>query len=155
MNFIASQAHSPWWAFAVVAAACFAATGCSGSASGSTERELVQGVIYCGRTPLKEGIVRFEPDKSNPSLATATGMIQSDGQFQLETETGRPVQPGRYRVIVTDGQGNMDGNIRSRSGDICLYGDTGQTAQVIAGAENQFRFHLPGPDGPRDMPEGQ
>ncbi|GAA4420937.1 hypothetical protein [Bremerella cremea] len=104
---------------------------------------------------MKEGTVRFEPDSSNESHPTATGQIQTDGAFQLATESGEALPPGRYRVIVTDSNGGIDGNIRSRSGELCVYGDTGQIAQVTAGGSHQFHFRMPGPDGPRDMPEGE
>ncbi|MEW4453611.1 hypothetical protein AB1L30_13135 [Bremerella sp. JC817] len=139
----------------LTAACSLAFAGCGGDSQASDDSQLVQGVIYCGKTPLKEGTVRFEPDPSNPSHPSATGQIQTDGTFHLATESGEALPPGRYRVIVADSSGGVDGNVRSRSGEICIYGDTGQIAQITAGGSHQFHFRMPGPDGPRDMPEGE
>jgi len=130
-------------------------TGCFGSPVGATGREVVEGVVYCGRQPLDAGTVRFEPADQASSLPIVSAAIQSNGEFQLGTDPGEEVLPGRYRVIVTDAAGNAEGEVRSRAGQVCLYGDTGQIAQVIAGGKNQFRFVMPGPDGPRDAPEGE
>ncbi|MEW4565459.1 hypothetical protein AB1K70_23230 [Bremerella sp. JC770] len=99
--------------------------------------------------------MRFEPTDEKSSLNSASGTIQSNGEFHLSTVGGDDVQPGRYRVIVTDASGKSDGEVRSRSGQVCFYGDTGQVVQVVAGGNNQFRFAMAGPDGPRDMPEGE
>jgi len=138
-----------------VIGSCLMQIGCFGGSDAGHQRELVQGIIYCGRTPLKEGVVRFEPADNESSLDAASGSIQSNGEFRLATDQGAEIQPGRYRVIVTDASGNTDGEVRSRSGQLCLYGDTGQVVQVVAGGNNQFRFAMAGPDGPRDMPEGE
>ncbi|MBA2113569.1 hypothetical protein [Bremerella alba] len=153
MNLIPKYQHAI--ALGLATCVCVLIPGCFGSSGSTNQRELVQGIIFCGRVPLSEGVVRFEPDDQHAALPVASGDIQSNGEFQLETDQGSDLLPGRYRVIVTDATGSSEGEIRNRAGQVCLYGDTGQTAQVIAGGVNQFRFAMAGPEGPRDMPEGE
>jgi hypothetical protein len=51
-------------------------------------------------TPLTRGLVIFERVEGGPPL-TARGNIQSDGRYELSTETpGDGVPPGRYTVSI-------------------------------------------------------
>lgn len=136
------------------AVCCFPAIGCGG---GSTDdlRQSVRGVIFCGAYPLKSGGVRLEPVDQTSAAETVSAPINSSGEFQLPADNGAGVLPGRYRVIVLDEQGSAEGEVKNRSGQVGRYGDTGHLAHVVAAANNEFRFQMAGPEGTRDMPEGE
>ncbi|TWT34438.1 hypothetical protein [Blastopirellula retiformator] len=136
-------------------AVCLLAVGCSGGGSTDDLRQSVHGVIYCGAHPLKSGGVRFEPVDQGSAAETVSAPINSSGEFQLETDGGMGILPGHYRVIVLDEQGSAEGEVKNRLGQIGRYGDTGHLAHVVANANNEFRFQMAGPDGARDMPEGE
>jgi hypothetical protein len=74
----------------VIAAAAFAAAGCSGDAS-------VSGNVTLDGQPLRTGTVTFHPAGHGP---VAYGQVGSDGGYRLTVGSAGGVPPGEYRVTV-------------------------------------------------------
>lgn len=93
--------------FASRSAACHGAcltvlcVGLGGCSDGTPRRYPVQGkVVFPDGTTLTRGTVEFQSLDGNPPL-TATGSIQPEGTFELETKGKKDgAVAGRHRVIV-------------------------------------------------------
>jgi hypothetical protein len=66
-----------------------------------SERMAVRGTIRVRGQLLASGTVVFVPDldRGTPN-ELAIGQIKTDGTYQLETDTGRGVAPGWYRITI-------------------------------------------------------
>lgn len=73
--------------------------------SGADQPEMgrVRGTVRLGETPLKSGCVISYPESGRG----ASGMIQKDGTFELETnEYGKGAVVGKHRLTVVAYEGN-------------------------------------------------
>ena len=67
----------------------------------------VHGVVSLDGSPLKGGLVRFEPNSPGPSGTSygAQGMIGADGSYRLTTFNANDgAMPGLHRVVVLPGE---------------------------------------------------
>lgn len=64
---------------------------------GSTYDSTISGKVVMNGSPLPKGTVSFHPVAGGP---VATGAIQSDGTFTIQTATKEGLQPGEYKVTV-------------------------------------------------------
>jgi hypothetical protein len=140
--------------FALCAAVAIAVplSGCGGG--NGLKLQKVSGVITFDGQPLTKGNVQFTPDSSKGTRGPmATGAIGSDGKFTLTTATpgdGAPV--GFYKVSVNcwdEGPAFDPNNPKPPTPAKSLiperYADdssSGLTAEVKAGAKNEFTFEL-------------
>jgi hypothetical protein len=102
------------WRLACVAfAATIVAAGCGGG-----PRYPVEGRVLVKGAPLKgkEGHVVLKPDvaKGNTSTAPATGVLDREGSFTVQTNGQPGARAGWYKVIVvaTEPGGNPNDDIR-------------------------------------------
>lgn len=142
------------WLLALCAAVAFAVpmSGCGGGSGLKLQK--VSGVVTFDGKPLTKGNVQFTPDGSKGTRGPmATGAIGPDGRFTLTTTTsgdGAPV--GFYRVTVNcwdEGAPFDPKNPKPPTPARSLiperYTDdnaSGLTAEVKAGAKNEFTFEL-------------
>lgn len=64
---------------------------------GSSYDSTISGKVMMNGSPLSKGTVSFHPVAGGP---VATGAIQSDGTFTIQTATKEGLQPGEYKVTV-------------------------------------------------------
>lgn len=142
------------WLFAVCAAVAFAVplSGCGGGSGLKFQK--VSGVVTFEGQPLTKGNVQFTPDSSKGTRGPmATGAIGPDGKFTLTTTNpGDGAQVGFYRVSVNcweEGAPFDPNNPKPPPPPKSLiperYADdstSGLTAEVKAGAANEFTFEL-------------
>ena len=57
----------------------------------------ISGTVTMDGSPLTKGTVSFHPTAGGP---VATGTIQSDGAFEVQTATTEGLSPGEYKVTV-------------------------------------------------------
>ena len=70
----------------------FTLAGCGGSYDAT-----ISGKVMMNGSPLSKGTVSFHPVAGGP---VATGTIQSDGTFNVQTATKEGLPPGEYKVTV-------------------------------------------------------
>ncbi len=78
-------------------AASIALGGCSG-ATDDLPRRAVSGVVTWEGKPLERGMIRFNPDPSNPHAVQAGAPIEA-GRYRISAAEG-PV-PGTYGVMIS------------------------------------------------------
>lgn len=127
-------------------------SGCGGGSGLKLEK--VSGVVTFDGQPLTKGNVQFTPDGSKGTRGPmATGAIGSDGKFTLTTTTpGDGAQVGCYKVSVNCWEEeapfdpkNPKPSAPAKSLIPERYTDdnaSGLTAEVKAGAKNEFTFEL-------------
>jgi hypothetical protein len=130
--------------FVSVCISCSFCIGCGGSTVPTAIRGLA---LYRGE-PLAGGTVVFTPNAEKGSAGPiATGTIQPDGSFSLETPDGKPIAAGWYRVAVAAGPGMVDIQTVDRPypGLPARYRIptlSGLEREVKSGMENRFEFDL-------------
>jgi hypothetical protein len=79
------------------------------SGCGGVKLYSVSGKVTAGDQPVTAGLVSFIPDdsKGNKSSAGATGQIESDGTYSLNTNGKSGAPAGWYKVTVTPGMPAM------------------------------------------------
>ena len=98
INLRARQQGATFWRAIVcvclLLVSIFAVTGCSKSRFEST----VSGIVTLDGTPIGPGVVQFVPQ--GKSHNPATGAIQVDGTYHLNTSNEVGLEPGEYDVTV-------------------------------------------------------
>jgi hypothetical protein len=81
--------------------------GCSDTDGGRCE---VVGTVKLKGEPVKEGVIEFTPlDKAPEGMkATKSGAVVSNGEYKIPKAQG--LIPGRYRVVITSGDGVTPAN---------------------------------------------
>jgi hypothetical protein len=125
-------------------------SGCSGTAS---ELDVVpaRGIVTFDGQPVEGANVIFSPADGNQTLASQA-VTDSDGRFEMSTHSGGGkfvpgIAPGRYAVTVTKLDTAAVSTTLAPPKDLLpkKYGSpqtSGLTADIVAGAENDFKFAL-------------
>ena len=130
--------------FVVYALLPLAVVGCGGSGAGTIP---AKGIVTLKGQPLADAVVSFYPAQGRP----ANGQTNAQGEFSLSTfKPNDGALPGSYQVGITEPA------VMPAEGDYSIpepkaprwpvkYTDpkqSGLTAEVKAGAENNFKFDL-------------
>lgn len=93
------QVRRRWLARTVVLVVLVGVAGCGGR---NTPHPVQGKVVFPDGTPMKAGMVVFEPVEAQNPPVSARGHIQPDGSFHLSTfQPGDGAIEGRHRVLVT------------------------------------------------------
>jgi hypothetical protein len=77
------------------------AIGLGGCDAGSMPRVLIQGKVRYKGVPLSTGVIVFTPDAGHGCHGPmASGLVQRDGSYHLQTDDQPGVAAGWYRVTV-------------------------------------------------------
>jgi hypothetical protein len=110
-------------------------TGCNTEAA---KREAVQGCVYFHNEPLHGGTIVFTPDAERGNDGPmATGEIQSDGRYTLQTGAEPGAVASWHRVTIAAGPDCQ--SLPRKYSDPKL---SDQNREVKPGQPNSFDFHL-------------
>jgi len=133
-----------WWALAVGVAVL---SGCGDKYDG---RVGVTGSVTLEGAPLDTGTITFEPFDGRGS---ASGADITNGQYSIERKSG--LKPGKYRVMITSGDGKTPASEEEAGGPgganiVSVdrippeYNErTQQEVEIKADGANKFDFAIP------------
>jgi hypothetical protein len=128
----------------VVLSLVMAAAGCGGARYPVSGRVLLNGKPLQG----KEGVVVLKPDasKGNNGSASAVGVLEKDGSFNILTNGQPGARPGWYKVMISANEPGANPNEGSRRVVNAVYeteATTPLTIEVVANAsEGSYDLQL-------------